>query len=100
MNNFQSRAVAAFNALADPTRYKIVCLLMERGELGCTDFNQQFALSKSALSHHYRVLENAGLILMRKEGSHIYTRLNNSVLDELIPGFAGTHLNADSLAVE
>ena len=100
VNDFQSRAVAAFNALADPTRYKIVCLLMEKGELGCIDFNNQFALSKSALSHHYRILENAGLILMRKEGSHIYTRFNHSVLDELIPGFGGTHLNADSLAVE
>ena len=100
VNDFQSRAVAAFNALADPTRYKIVCLLTEKGELGCSDFNNQFALSKSALSHHYRILENAGLILMRKEGSHIYTRLNHSVLDEFIPGFARTHLNADNLAVE
>ena len=100
MNDLQSRAVAAFNALADPPRYKIVCLLMERGELGCSEFNNQFALSKSALSQHYRVLENADLILIRKEGSHSYTRLNHSVLDELIPGFARTHLRTESLAVE
>ena len=100
MTDLLSRAVRVFSALADPTRYKIICLLMEKGELGCSDFNNQFALSKSALSHHYRVLENADLILIRKEGSHSYTRLNHSVLDELIPGFARTHLRTESLEVE
>ena len=73
---------------------------MEKGELGCSEFNNQFALSKSALSHHYRILENADLIHIRKEGSHSYTRLNHSVLDELIPGFARTHLRTESLEVE
>lgn len=100
MDDFPSRAMRAFKALADPTRYKIVCLLVEKGELGCSDFDNQFSLSKPALSHHYRILENAGLILTRKEGNHIYTRINHSVLDELVPGFAGTHLKLDTLDVE
>ena len=99
MDDFPSRAVRAFKALADPTRYKIVCLLVEKGELGCSDFDNQFSLSKPALSHHYRILENAGLILTRKAGNHIYTRLNPGVLDELIPGFASTHLKAENLEV-
>ena len=99
MNDFQSRAVRFFKALADPTRYRIVCLLAERGELGCDDFDEEFTLSKPALSHHYRILENAGLILTRKAGKQVYTRLNYSVLDELIPGFAGTHLKAENLEV-
>ena len=100
MNDFQARAVRAFSALADPTRYKIVCLLLEKGELGCSDFNELFALSKSALSHHYRILENANLILIRKEGNHVYSRLNQSILDELIPGFADAHLKSEYLEVE
>ena len=100
MDDFPSRAVRAFKALADPTRYKIVCLLVEKGELGCSDFDHQFSLSKPALSHHYRILENAGLIVTRKEGNHIYTRMNHAVLDELVPGFAGTHLKLDTLDVE
>ena len=100
MDDFPSRAVRAFKALADPTRYKIVCLLVEKGELGCSDFDNQFSLSKPALSHHYRILENAGLIITRKEGNHIYTRINHSVLDELVPRFAATHLKLDTLDVE
>ena len=100
MDDFPSRAVRAFKALADPTRYKIVCLLVEKGELGCGDFDNQFTLSKAALSHHYRILENAGLIVTRKEGNHIYTRINHSVLDELVPGFAGTHLKLDTMDAE
>ena len=100
MDDFPSRAVRAFKALADPTRYKIVCLLVEKGELGCSDFDHQFSLSKPALSHHYRILENAGLIITRKEGNHIYTRINHSVLDELVPRFAATHLKLDTLDVE
>ena len=100
MDDFPSRAVRAFKALADPTRYKIVCLLVEKGELGCSDFDNQFSLSKPALSHHYRILENAGLIITRKEGNHIYTRINHSVLDELVPGFAGTHLKLDTMDAE
>ena len=100
MDDFPSRAVRAFKALADPTRYKIVCLLVEKGELGCRDFDNQFSLSKPALSHHYRILENAGLIVTRKEGNHIYTRINHSVLDELVPGFAGTHLKLDTVDAE
>ena len=105
MTDFQLRAVRVFNALADPTRYKIVCLLMEKGELGCSDFDKQFSLSKSALSHHYRILENADLIHTRKEGIHVFARLNLSVLDEMVPGFAdthmaGAHLKDESLAAE
>ena len=100
MDDFPSRAVRGFKALADPTRYKIVCLLVEKGELGCSDFDNQFSLSKPALSHHYRILENAGLIITRKEGNHIYTRMNHSVLDELVPGFAGTHLKLDTMDAE
>lgn len=99
MKDFQARAVRSFSALADATRYKIVCLLLEKGELGCSDFNDLFALSKSALSHHYRILENADLILIRKEGKHVYSRINQSVLDELIPGFADAHLKGEYLEV-
>ncbi len=100
MDDFQARAVRVFKALADPTRYKIVCLLMDKGELGCGDFDVEFSLSKPAMSHHYRILENVGLIVTRKEGSHIYTRVNREVLEEFIPGFGKVHLKPENQEVE
>jgi DNA-binding transcriptional ArsR family regulator len=62
-------AVRAFRALGDCTRYKIVRLLVERGELGCGDIQAAFPLSAPCLSHHTRILQECGLIGLRKEGA-------------------------------
>lgn len=99
MGKFQSQAVRVFKALADPTRYRIVCLLAEKGELGCGDFEVEFNLSKSAMSHHYRILENAELIITRKEGRHIYTTVNVDILEKFIRGFGEAHLKPEHLEV-
>jgi DNA-binding transcriptional ArsR family regulator len=78
-------AVKVFKALADPTRYRIVLMLLERGELGCGDLAREFPITRSAMSHHYRILENAGLISTRKEGSHVFFRLNQARLKLFMP---------------
>ncbi len=41
-NKFSDHAVKVFKALADPTRYQIVTLVLERGEMGCMDFDKEF----------------------------------------------------------
>ncbi|RMF69278.1 MAG: transcriptional regulator [Calditrichaeota bacterium] len=92
MQDFANQAVKIFKALADPTRYRIVTLLLERGELGCADFNEAFPYSKSAMSHHYRILENANLITTRKEGQHVRVRINRDVLDRFLPDFDKVHV--------
>jgi DNA-binding transcriptional ArsR family regulator len=40
------------------------------------------------MSHHYRVLEHAGLVDTRKAGSHVFFRLNLDRLRAFVPGFA------------
>lgn len=91
---FAREAVKVFKALADPTRYRIVVMLAQRGELGCPDFAREFPLSLQAMSHHYRVLENAGLVTMRKEGRHVFVRLNAGRLGRFVPGFEEAHVAA------
>jgi DNA-binding transcriptional ArsR family regulator len=93
---FEQEAVRVFKALGDPTRYRIVRLLLERGELGCGDFSGRFGLSLPALSHHYRVLENSKLISVRKAGSHVYIRLNREYLQHFVPGFEEAHFTISS----
>jgi len=95
MTQFEKQAVKIFKALADPTRYKIIRLLAESTELSCGDFDKEFDISKPALSNHYRILENAGLILARKKGQHVIFSLNEEVLDRFLPQFRQIHLHQD-----
>ena len=63
-------AVRIFRALGDCTRYKIVRLLIERGELGCSELHAAFPLSAPCMSHHTRILQECGLIGLRKDGAY------------------------------
>jgi len=94
MMTFSKRAVRVFKALGDSTRYRIVCALLEEGELGCTELAKMFDLSNPALSHHYRVLENAGLISARKEGTCVFWCVRAGELERFVPGFAEAHLQS------
>ncbi len=100
MVDFSKQAVKIFKALADPTRYRIMTLLIERGEMGCGDFDEAFPYSKSAMSHHYRILENANLIITRKEGQHVRVRINGEILQRFLPDFAKVHVHSERLANE
>lgn len=88
---FSQSAVKVFKALADPTRYGIVVLLACNEELGCGDFDGMFEKSKPAMSHHYRVLENAGLVTCRKDGLRVYYHLQREQLERFVPQFFQTH---------
>ena len=90
--NIDKKALKVFRALGDPNRYSILRLLVEKGELSCADFDGKLKLSKPAMSHHYRILENAGLIEVRKEGLHFYMKANMKVLERFVPNFTGMQI--------
>ncbi|MBU6260089.1 MAG: winged helix-turn-helix transcriptional regulator [Burkholderiales bacterium] len=76
-----------FKALSDPNRRRILQLLRERertaGEIAaCID------LAKPTLSGHFNVLRAADLVVSEKSGTTITYRLNVSVLEEALLGFA------------
>lgn len=58
----------AFAALADPTRRALVARLMA-GPATVTDLSQPFRMSQPAISRHLKVLEQAGLIETRIQGT-------------------------------
>ena len=89
--DFSQAAVKVFKALSDPTRYEIVKMLVCDEELGCCDFDCVFEKSKPAMSHHYRVLENAGLVGCRKEGLRVYYHLEKDRLERFLPKFFEIH---------
>lgn len=91
-SEFSVEAIRIFKALSDPTRYQMVRMLLNCNELGCVEFEKAFELSKPAMSHHYRVLENAGLLSSRKEGVYVYFSLDKERLERFLPGFDQAHL--------
>lgn len=76
-----------FKALGDPTRRQILQLLRER-ELTAGEIAERFHLAKPTLSGHFNVLREAGLVVSEKAGTSITYRLNVSVLEEALLGFA------------
>ena len=70
---------AAFSALADPTRRAILARLA-RGEATVMELAEPFAMSQPAVSRHLKVLEEAGLIARRVNGSRRPCRLSGEGL--------------------
>jgi ArsR family transcriptional regulator, arsenate/arsenite/antimonite-responsive transcriptional repressor len=55
-----------FNALGDAFRQDIVMLLAQQERLNVTQITQQMPLSRPAISHHLKVLLQAGLVQMER----------------------------------
>jgi ArsR family transcriptional regulator len=64
-----------FRALADPTRVGIVNRLARADEVCVCDLTDAFDLSQPTISHHLRVLRDAGLVTASKRGTWSYYRL-------------------------
>ena len=66
---------AIFKALADPTRVAIVQRLSAAERLCVCDLTAAFDLSQPTISHHLRVLREAGLVDVERSGTWAYYRL-------------------------
>jgi DNA-binding transcriptional ArsR family regulator len=74
--------VSAFEALADPTRRRIVELVSE-GERSAGEIASAFAISRPGVSKHLRVLREHGVIRSRSEGTRRLYSLDGDGLVEL-----------------
>lgn len=69
-------AVARLKAIADPTRLTMLLMLSERTDALCVcEFQPALAVEQPTVSHHLRVLREAGLMVSKREGSWIYYSL-------------------------
>ncbi len=78
------RLVDVLHALADPTRLTIVLTLCEEPERACGTF--PVSVAASTLTHHFRVLREAGVIRQREEGNRRWTTLRRADIDDRFPG--------------
>jgi DNA-binding transcriptional ArsR family regulator len=73
---------ASFSALADPTRRAILARLA-LGEATVTELAEPFDMTQPAISRHLKVLEGAGLITRRVEGTKRPCRLAPAAVTEI-----------------
>jgi ArsR family transcriptional regulator, arsenate/arsenite/antimonite-responsive transcriptional repressor len=79
---------SAFKALADPTRVAIVNRLSTTPEVCVCDLTATFELSQPTISHHLRILRDAGLIEAHPRGTWAYYRLVPEAIERLGGVFA------------
>ena len=73
---------AAFAAVADPTRRAILARLAS-GEATVNELAEPFEMSQPAISQHLKVLEDAGLIVRRVDGTRRPRRLARAGIDAM-----------------
>jgi ArsR family transcriptional regulator, arsenate/arsenite/antimonite-responsive transcriptional repressor len=80
---------ARFKALADPTRVAIVNRLAGAEEVCVCDLTGAFELSQPTISHHLRILREAGLVEASRRGTWAYYRLVPESVDALRTALGG-----------
>src|SRR5271170_640 len=73
---------SAFSALADPTRRAILARLAQ-GEATVMELAEPFEMTQPAISQHLKVLEDAGLIVRRVEGTRRPRRLARAGIEAM-----------------
>ncbi len=69
------RVAASFRALADPTRVALVNRLARAEETCVCDLTAAFDLAQPTISHHLKVLREAGLVASSRRGTWAYYRV-------------------------
>jgi ArsR family transcriptional regulator, arsenate/arsenite/antimonite-responsive transcriptional repressor len=67
-------------ALADETRLRIFEAISTRKEMNCGEIVSIHGVTPATVSHHLKVLQDAGLIETRREGLFVYSRSTSGVI--------------------
>jgi DNA-binding transcriptional ArsR family regulator len=78
-----------FAALADPTRWRVLTLLAERGDGTATTLAGELPVSRVAVIKHLAVLDRAGLVTSRRRGREVRYTVRPERLDATARWMAG-----------
>ena len=73
---------ALWSAIGDPSRRRLLDLLVTGGEATATELARQVHFTRQAVSKHLVVLEEAGLVSRRKQGRDVLFRIDDRRLDQ------------------
>ncbi|MBZ5741044.1 ArsR/SmtB family transcription factor [Nocardioides mangrovi] len=79
------RIAPLVKAIADPVRLRLLSLVASHadGEACVCDLGDAFDLSQPTISHHLKLLHEAGLLDRDKRGVWVYYRVNTAALGDL-----------------
>jgi len=79
------RVAPLLKALGDPVRLRLMSLVASHpgGEVCVCDLTSAFSLSQPTISHHMKVLHDAGLVGREKRGVWVYYRVRTEALASL-----------------
>lgn len=80
-------------ALGDPVRLKIVKTIAQKGEQACRSCGGD-EIAKSTLSHHFKILREAGIVHTEKVGTQHLNSLRTDELETKFPGVLAAVLAA------
>ena len=72
-----------FKALSDPTRLRLLSLIAERGEVCACELVEPLRLKQPTVSHHLKVLFEAGLLHKERRGRWIHYQVNETMVGAL-----------------
>ncbi|RPA19895.1 transcriptional regulator [Gordonia sp. OPL2] len=80
-----ARVSRALKALADPVRLRLLSEVASHpgGEACVCDISGTFDVSQPTISHHLKVLREAGLVTSERRATWVYYRANSAALAEL-----------------
>ena len=76
----ESLAAEVFKALGDPVRWSIITQIGAVDELPCAELEQTLPVSKPTIAYHTKILQQAGLLTVRKQGRNYFYALRRDVL--------------------
>jgi ArsR family transcriptional regulator len=82
MDKASDRLVRVAKALGDPTRLELLRRISAAGEICCKDLVTLFAVSQATVSHHLKILTDAGLVTARRDGQFTYYGLRADALGD------------------
>ena len=82
MKTSEDHIVKIAKALSDKTRVRILQDIAKRGSVTCGDAINVARLSQPTVSHHIKVLVDAGLLIAEKNGRHVTIKVNIEVVNE------------------
>ena len=81
-----------FAALGDPVRLRLLSLVADAGVVCSCDLQVPLGMAQPTVSHHTRILAEAGLIVGEKRGRWVWWRIVPDRVDDLRDALAPTHV--------
>ncbi|GAA0550878.1 ArsR/SmtB family transcription factor [Chitinophaga japonensis] len=79
----------AANAISDRHRLAILLEIVRKGTCVCADISQLTRLSQPAISHHVKILVDAGVLIYDKTGRTVQLTVNREMMKYLSAFFQG-----------